>query len=253
MNNDDEKLLYRRFIELAEASETQNRYTYTDFLGLAELDIFHKAAHEIPHIPYTLFGGHELCERQVVRFGNTEALGYEEAFPISCIKISASAPKFAENLTHRDYLGALINLGLERKVLGDIFVSDKCAYLFCEASIAGFICDEITRVRHTEVTASRADQIPESAMPTLTERNVQISSERIDALIAAVLKLSRNSGQELLRSGRVFIDGRLCENSSKAPVSGCVISVRGHGRFIYDGPERTTKKGRLSVKIREYR
>ena len=253
MEKDEEKLLVRRFIELAEASETQNRYTYTDFLGLAELDVFHRTLREIHHIPYALFGGHELCERQMVRFGSSEILGYEEDFPISCLKISASAPKFAETLTHRDYLGALINLGIDRKVLGDIFVSEKCAFLFCEDSIADFICDELTRVRHTEVSAARAEQIPESAIPALTERSVQISSERIDALIAAVLKLSRNSSQELLRSGRVFIDGRLCENSSKAPAPGCIISVRGHGRFIYDGLERTTKKGRLSVKIREYK
>lgn len=252
MEKDDEKLLYRRFIELAEASEIQNRFTYTDFLGLMEQNIFHKAEHEIPHIPHTLFGGHEGCERRMVRFGNKETLGYDEAFPISCLKISAAAPKFAENLTHRDYLGALLNLGIGRKILGDIFVSEKCAYLFCEKSISGFICDALTRVKHTEVSVSCADQIPESAMPRLTERSVQISSERIDALISAVRRLSRSGSQELLRSGRVFIDGRLCENSSRIPLPGCVISIRGHGRFIYDGPERTTKKGRLSVKIKEY-
>ena len=253
MEKDNEKLLYRRFIELAEVSEIQNRFTFTDFLGLMEQDVFHKTAREIPHVSHTLFGGHEGCERKIVRFGSKETLGYDEAFPISCIKISASAPKFAESLTHRDYLGALINLGIERKVLGDIFVSDKCAYIFCEESISDFICEELTRVKHTEVTASRTDRIPESAAPKLTERSVQISSERIDALIASVLKLSRSGSQELLKSGRVFIDGRLCENSSRTPAPGCVISVRGHGRFIYEGPERTTKKGRLSVKIREYK
>ena len=87
MEKDEEKLLGRRFIELAEASETQNRYTYTDFLGLAELDVFHRTLREIHHIPYALFGGHELCERQMVRFGSSEILGYEEDFPISCLKI----------------------------------------------------------------------------------------------------------------------------------------------------------------------
>jgi RNA-binding protein YlmH len=253
MEKDEEKLLGKRFIELAEASETQNRYTYTDFLGLAEIDIFHRTLHEIAHIPYVLFGGHELCERRMARFGNADELGYEEAFPISCLKLSASAPKFAESLTHRDYLGALINLGIERKVLGDIFVSEKCAYLFCEASIADFICDGLTRVKHTAVTVSSADQIPEDAAPHLVPRSVQIPSERIDALISAVLRLSRSSGQDLLKSGRVFVDGRLCESSSKVLSPGSVISVRGHGRFIYDGLERTTKKGRMAVKIREYK
>ena len=253
MEKDEEKLLSNRFTELAEASEAQSRYTYTDFLGLAELDVFHRTLHEIAHIPYALFGGHELCERRIARFGSADDLGYEEDFPISCLKISASAPKFAESLTHRDYLGALINLGIERKVLGDIFVSEKCAYLFCEKSIADFICEDLTRVKHTDVTVSPAGQIPEDAAPHLVPRSVQIPSERIDALISAVLHISRDKSKELLKSGRVYIDGRLCENSSKALSPGAVISVRGYGRFIYDGMERTTKKGKLSVKISEYK
>ena len=80
--------------------------------------------------------GTEGCERQMLRFGSEETLGYEEAFPISCVVIRPSAPKFAEELTHRDFLGALMNLGIERDVLGDIIVRDAVGYVFCEDAMA---------------------------------------------------------------------------------------------------------------------
>lgn len=252
MEKDDEKLLSRRFAELQNKAELQNRFTYTDFLGLGELNILHRTFSSFPHVPYTLFGGHEACERKIARFGSADILGYEEPFPISLIKISAAAPKFAEALTHRDYLGSLLGLGIERRVLGDIFLSEGAAYVFCAASIADFLCEELTQVKHTAVTAVPAGEIPESVLPKLTPASVQIASERIDSLLSAILKVSRSKGQELLKSGRVFLDGVLCENSSKTPEPGCVISVRGFGRFIYDGLERTTKKGKLSVRVRKY-
>lgn len=252
MEKDEEKLLRRRFAELAENAETQNRYTYTDFLGLGELDIFHKTISQFSRISYTLFGGHESCERKVVRFGSAEEIGYDEEFPISCIRISALAPKFAESLTHRDYLGAIMNLGVQRKVLGDIFIFEKEAYVFCLDSIADYLIDEITRVKHTEVKAERTEEVPEEAFPKLVSCSIQIASERMDALLAAVFHLPRSKSQDLIKAGKVYIDGRNCESGSKVPPEGAVISLRGYGRFIYDGLQRMTRKGRLSVQVHIY-
>ena len=75
----------------------------------------------------------------MLRFGSEETLGYEEAFPISCVVIRPSAPKFAEELTHRDFLGALMNLGIERDVLGDIIVRGAVGYVFCEDAMADYL------------------------------------------------------------------------------------------------------------------
>lgn len=75
-------------------------------------------------------GGVDGCERQILRFGDEESLGYDAGFPICCIEIKPLIEKFADALTHRDYLGALMHLGIERSTLGDIMIRDKTAYLF---------------------------------------------------------------------------------------------------------------------------
>ena len=76
---------------------------------------------------YILFGGCDGTERNIARFGNSEELGYEEDFPIVCLEILPKSEKFAEPLCHRDFLGALMNLGIERKNIGDISVMHKRA------------------------------------------------------------------------------------------------------------------------------
>lgn len=252
MGTEEEQRLQKRFCELAEKAYRQNVYCFTNFLGLGEQTLFHQASVSFGHVKTTLFGGHPDCERVMVRFGNPAEMGYEEDFPIACLRIGAAAPKFAEKLTHRDYLGALVNLGLERDTLGDILVGETEAYLFCLNSISPFICDQLERVRHTVVTCRQVEGVPETALPVLAEKDINVASERLDVLAAAVFHLSRSQCLELFRAGKIFVGGRLCENNSRQPAPGDVISVRGYGRFIYKGVCAETRKGRLMARIQLY-
>ena len=92
-------------------------------------------------ISYEISGGYEDAERVIVRFGSEDELGYEEAYPITLLRIAPLQSKFADDLTHRDFLGSLMNLGIERDVLGDLLINEKCAYLFCKESVADYIID----------------------------------------------------------------------------------------------------------------
>ena len=148
----EEERITARFCELAEACYARGRYTFTDFLGLSELDLFFAAQPRFSYVPYTAFGGAAGCERVMVRFGDEESLGYtEEPFPIACLLLQPAAPKFAEPIGHRDCLGALMNLGIKRECLGDIAVCEGGFYLFCEEKLAPYIRENLTRVRHTAV------------------------------------------------------------------------------------------------------
>lgn len=249
---EDENRLKKRFAELAEKSYQQNIYLFTGFLGSGEQTLFYRTAPQFAHVPYTLFGGNNACERLMVRFGNADMMGYEEDFPIVCLQIRPTAPKFAEDLTHRDYLGALINLGIERSTMGDIFVAEKEAFVYCQESMAEYICGNLTRVRHTLVLCSRVEQIPDEALPHLVEKSVNVASERPDVILSGVYNLSRSQSIELFRSGKVFVNGCLCENNSGQPKPGDIISLRGYGRFVYGGVVYETKKGRYAVKVEVY-
>lgn len=244
--------LQKRLEELAKKSDRQNIYTYTGFLGMAEQDAFHRMERQLSFAHPMLFGGGEQAERLIVRFGSPQEMGYEEAFPIALLKIEPLQQKYADALGHRDFLGALMNLGIESSTLGDIFVRDNCGYLFCLDSIADFILEELRKVRRTDVKCSRAEADKELEKQEKVRQNLTVSSERADAVIAGLYHLSRTQSAELFRARKVFINGKICENNSYFLKKEDAVSVRGKGKFYYDGMNRETKKGKLSVGILLY-
>ena len=248
----DTELLKKRFLELGRKSYSSGIFVFTDFLGLAEQSAFSEIKRELSGIPYTAFGGAEGAERVMIRFGSAEELGYEVDFPISVIRVQPISQKFAERLTHRDFLGSLMNLGIERDTLGDIVIIDNVGYVFAKEDIAGYIADSLSTVRRTDVKAEIVSDLPEGQLYRTERRLVQISGERLDAVIARVYSLSRDDAQLLFKKGLVFASGKCIDSSSYSPKEGEKISVRGHGRFIYLGQQSLSRKGKLNVAVDLY-
>lgn len=249
MDEREMQQLKRRLTELADTAYTQNRYTYTPFLGLAEQQAYYAVEREVSYAGVRMEGGAPLCERKMVRFGNP---GYEEDYPIAAVRIAPKAPKFAENLTHRDFLGALMNLGIERDVLGDLFVEaqkEQGALLFCHENIADYIVEHLDRVRHTNVSCKRTEGelTVQSAEP---ERiSVTVSSPRADGVISKVYNLSREESRDLFNNGRIFINGIQTENASCQLKEEDAVTVRGFGKFIFYGQTGVSKKGKDRVEV----
>ena len=249
---DDFELLKKRFIELATKSYNSDIYTFTDFLGLGEQSAFEEIKSEIRHIPYTAFGGAAGAERVMIRFGSPDDLGYDVPFPITAVKAEPVSQKYADKLTHRDFLGAILNLGIERSTLGDIVIIDNIGYIFAKDDIAEYIVRELSRVKHTDMRLSIADKLPDGELYRTVPKKVQANGERLDSLIAKVFNLSRDAAQSLFHRRLVFVSGRLVESTSHVPKSGEVISVRGYGRMIYRGYESLSKKGKLNIVVDLY-
>ena len=131
-NEKEIQQLKNRFRDLAEKSFRQGIFTFTGFLGLSEQDVFWQEERGLSHTGYCLGGGYDGADRVMIRFGDSGELGYEVPFPIVCIHIQPLAQKFADELSHRDFLGALMNLGIERSTIGDIKAGERQAYLFCQ-------------------------------------------------------------------------------------------------------------------------
>lgn len=248
----DTELLKKRFAELAHKSFNSGIFTFTDFLGLAEQSALNEIKKELRGIYYEAFGGAVGAERVIVRFGSEEELGYSLPYPISVIKAEPLSAKFSDKLTHRDFLGAILNLGIERDTLGDIVIVDNVGYIFALESIAGYIADGLTKIKRTDVKATRVNELPEGELYRTERRTVQISGERLDAVIAKVFSLSREDAQLLFKRRLVFADGRQIDSTSYTPKENEKISVRGHGRFIYLGPQSLSRKGKLNVAVEVY-
>jgi len=248
--DEEQKLFLRRIQELTDTSYTQGRYVFSDFLTGAELsDVLSMGSFACG---LSQDGGHEGAERVMLRFGSEEQLGYEEPFPITILKIAPVQEKFADTLSHRDFLGAILNLGIDRKVTGDILTDGTEGYLICEEKIADFIIENLTKIKHTNVKISQVEAVPESLEPKTVAKEIQIESERLDAVIAHVFNLSRTEASEAFRQGLVHVGGKAVEQKTVTPKAGDIVSVRGHGRFRYVGVSRTTRKGKLSVTVEVY-
>ncbi len=247
---DEENLLKKRFIELAERAYSKNIYTFTEFLSPAEQNLLRFS---VKGVPYCFEGGFENAEKAIAVFGSEELFGYIEPAPISYIKIEPCSMKFSGNLTHRDFLGSIMSLGIRRSTLGDLIVKENVAYAPCLNNIADYICENLVEIKHTNIRCSKIEQIPNYALPEPVESEFVVASERLDSVISSIYKLSRSESKSLCEHEKVLLGGIPVLNASYTPKDGDIISVRGHGKFIYCGIKLETKKGRLRCYAKIYK
>lgn len=236
-----------RIIELSTRAQNRGYYTYTEFLNpTAILEV----KQTFKESEVTFFGGAEWCERQIVRFGD---FGYEDPFPLVVIKISPVGEKFCSTVTHRDFLGAILNLGIERDRVGDIFTDGKTGYVCIHESVSELILMELCSVGRNKVRCEIQENIPEESRPKTEKIRVSVASLRIDAVICRVFNLAREDGAKLCKEGRVFVDGRLVESASYVPKEGETVAVKGCGKLRFCGINGTSSRGRTFLEVEKYK
>ena len=238
-----------RIKELAKRSEDRNIFTFSDFLNPTSLA---ESIALLKPNEYSVFGGASFSERQMIRFGSPTELGYEEPFPISVLKITARGGKFANPLGHRDVLGAVLNLGIERQKLGDIFINGNFSYVIADEKVAKLIVQELKTVGKNSVDVEVTDGVPEEFKPRLKTEEFSVASNRADALVSKVFNLSREEGSLPFAKGYVIINGKICQSPSKELSPKDVVAVRGLGKFIFDGEGGLSKKGKLYVTVSKF-
>lgn len=254
----EEVLLRKRLIELSNLAYQRGIITCSDFLNLNELNILHTTPKNLLPVRYQTFGGYGFSERQMAAFLPDAFYMYidDEAilqsYPICIIKISSLHAKYAEDLGHRDYLGALLNLGIERSRLGDIIIQGNHAYVFASEKIADYIVEELCRIRHTTVMAQIVESAEFSYEPKYEEIKGTVASVRLDALLSLAYNSSRSKLTALIEGGRVFVNGKMITGNGYRVKENDIISVRGIGRFRYNGIISETKKGRYCVSVYKY-
>lgn len=243
MINSLEKL--KRIKELESRSFERGVFTFSDFMSPTSLsEIIGSLKGE-----YTVFGGVDFAERQMIRFGSVEELGYEEPFPITVLKISLSGGKFATPITHRDVLGAVLNLGIERQKLGDIFINGAFSYVITDKTVAKLIVEELVSVGRNRVSVEELDCVPREFAPQKKQMQFSVSSNRVDAVLCKAYSLSREDSASLFDKGNVAINGKLCENRAKPLKEGDVVTARGFGKLLFENEGGLSKKGKLYVNI----
>lgn len=240
----------RHLLDLLRRSEKTGTWQYSGFLSPAEQDELLRCP-EAAGFPFRLWGGYDGAERKILAAGDEAESGPPE-LPVRVVAVRPKSVKYAEELTHRDYLGAVLGLGIERSLVGDILVEEKCAWVVCLGAAAGIIEAGLDQVRRTAVAAETVSADVPELRPKYAPLRLNVSSERLDAVVAAFAGVSRGQAEKLFGAEKVFVNGRMTPDKSARLKEGDILSVRGFGKAVYDGIERETRKNRLWVSLRKY-
>lgn len=270
-SKDEYKLLYARAEDLFEKSK-KGVVSASSFLNPAEAHYLEKYARETGRRrEVILWGGYNGAERVKFFFlpdyiDDMVDMSLDEnektAFIFSCIaddiQEEISAVKIERSgyrkLTHRDYLGSLLSLGIERFVIGDIVVQDdKSAVVFVDGKIFPYITENLQKIANDEVKVSAFSPSEDFKAPKNYEESTDsVASLRADCVVASLANCSRTEAQKLVSAGNVALEYEEISEFDKPIVSGSIISVRGYGKFRVYSDGSTTKSGRIKIKIQKY-
>lgn len=197
------------------------------------------------------WGGYADAERRIAAFYSDDA-PEEWEYPLACIELKWN-PKYASP-AHRDLLGAVMGLGLERDSTGDIAfcMENGAACLFAHRDVESYICANLEAAGRAALKLRPLKETPALKAPEGTENRVTVSSERMDAVIAAGLKLSRSEAQKLISAGLVKRRHIPELRGDIHLEEGDLLSIRGHGRMRILAFEGQTRKGRLAIRLFHY-
>lgn len=245
----------KHLLDLAVRADRISYPVFTDFMTAKELSLFQKNRSSFRNVLTVIWGGNIDCERQMGGFFPFDVEKEEaiSSFPISCIRVTAANPKYANMLGHRDYLGAILNLGMERAMIGDIRIYEQTAYVFCHQDFVPFIMKNLTHIRRCAIDChllSTPDEIPKQQYEKLYK---SVASLRLDNVVAAMIGSARTKAGELIIQGNVFVDYEERVSVSYRCRDGMIITIRGYGKFkLFAEDNDVTKKGKQKITIYKY-
>lgn len=196
------------------------------------------------------FGGYDGAARRVCGFFEAtyaEELPKDELFPVCAVTFSF---RKCDKPAHRDFLGALLALGIKRELLGDILIAEDYAVVFCHENAEDMIY-HVTKIGKTGVSAEKGITKP---LPEVKTQKIDttVSSLRLDCIVSAAANISRDKSASLIKSGQVNADFCPCLSVSEEIAENTVISIRGSGRYRLAEVTGETRKGRIRVVIEKY-
>ncbi len=248
MNIEDKRIIIRAR-DLAAQCTRKGIPFWSDFLNEREAAQVRLVLKAFPDCDYCLWGGHEDAQRVVLCVYPPPYEPPHGDFPIDCLSV---AFRKEDTLTHRDFLGALMSLGIERDVVGDILVQEGKASFFVKSEIAPYITSQLTAVGRVGVRFCDTPVDFSDFKQTYVEKICTVASTRMDNIIAAAYNMSRGKAQSVIISGLVMKNYEAVYSADRRVSDGDVISVRGFGKLIVSFDGTTSKKGKYKITIKQF-
>ena len=242
----ESSILTARIFDTVDLCDRNNIPKYLGFLSLEESVL---AEHLLSkrNISFSLYGGFIDANRKML--GCFPDWMTEQEFPITPLTFTF---REEDTLTHRDFLGSLMGLGIKRETVGDILIEKGRAIAFVTNEIADYIVNEVKKVGRIGVTVSKGYSGDLPVGDTLKDFSVTIASKRLDCVVSALGNFSRNTACEKITLGFVSVNSVVCEKATKIVLDGDVVTIRGKGKFIVDSICDKTKKDRIVLRYKKY-
>ena len=251
--SEDGRLLESRVADALQAVRMHGRPQFLGFLDGHERRVAQRVCDRQGAGCGILFwGGYPDAERVMLGIFPEFQSPEPAAFPIVCVRATW---RFG-SLSHRDFLGALLSLGVRREAIGDMAVDPKDDGGECLAMLrdrmAEFVAGSLTRVGGCAVACAPSDGAGMHGAERFAEIGGTVASPRLDCVVAALCGISRAQAGRLIGEGLVGVNFEVEQNRAAAVGEGAAVSIRGHGRFAVDFLGPLTRKGRLRLAARRY-
>lgn len=234
----------KRMYDLMDQAELRNRIVITPFFSPDQRILCERLCGHLMKL--VISGGYDGAERVRVAL-----LPFEEdvVFPISTLHATYSTTY--GSLSHRDVLGALMNVGIQREKMGDIILEDGEIFILVDEEIEHYIICNLTKIKRTSVHFVKTDRTPVRKDKKTYVHHI-VSSLRLDVVVASLAHVSRSKSQDMIVAGRVKVDHVVLEQTSYMCNNNSAISIRGIGRFHFAEVLKRTKKDHYVIDVGVY-
>lgn len=258
MENKEEKILLAKLNDKIRLCKTKNKLVNTEFLNMYQENIIRKELERIKAKNYILTGGYSEAESKILIMYPekiTEEIAKENITNIiKVIKIQLPNEQKGK-YQHRDYLGTIMQFGLERERIGDIIVYEDEAYVIVLSENAQYIKDSLQTTKKFKKSKIEIIDIVEMKVkkPEFEEIKISVNSQRLDNFISEICKISRSETTRLIASELVSINCKIETKQTKTVEIGDVLIIRGKGKFIVSDFLDINRKGKQVVIVKKYK
>ena len=247
-SDDSYAQLRARLEDIVYQSDKQATPCFLGFLDLREQALLRRVLCAYPDDTWRFFGGYGEAERTILAVFPDF---YDPAFIDYPLCTVAFRFRAVRKLSHRDVLGTLLAAGIKRETIGDILCGEGIAVAFLRREIVHYVCEQIDRIggEGVQVIPDYNGELPLSR--EYQDISDTIASPRLDAIVKALVRCSRDDAAQLIRNGMVSLNHLPIETVSAGIDAPATVSVRGYGRFLVDQIGPPTKKGRLMLFARK--
>lgn len=253
----DDKILLAQILDKIEMVENKNKIEHTDFLDMAQAELVQKFINKIKIQNYMSYGGFEQAERKMFviypeKFNN-EVVAKNLSNIVQIVRIELP-DDLKGKYTHRDYLGAVIKLGVKREKVGDIIVDSNGADIIVDKDISKFLLENLGGLTRFSKSTITLEDISNLRTVEIRKEEIEIivSSLRLDNVISELARCSRNKALDIINMERVFVNFQCETKKTKQIKAGDMVTIRGKGRFYIKELIGQTRSGRTIIKIEKF-